>query len=115
MSINGLKGISSKGRGRQKLLQLTEEILEQRGIAITNLGEIFLVKHGAPILRWSAQCSRNQFIRSSKRLRISLISNGQKKWGVTPPNATKVFIVSIIRIANIQPGIIELSVIIWSS
>jgi len=50
MSINRLKRISSKGRGRQKLLPLIEEILGQRGLTITDLGEILLVTLGVQML-----------------------------------------------------------------
>ena len=75
------KRISSKGRGRQRLFPLTEEMLGPRGITTTDLRGILLGILGILVCRWSVQCSRSPSIRSLRRLSLSPTSNSQTNGG----------------------------------
>ena len=79
--INEYKQIEEdQQQGKRKAKVILQYKRDLTDTTIIGPEETLLSSHGLLLLRWLVQCSRNQCIKSWKRLRMSHTLNGQIRW-----------------------------------
>ena len=107
--------INNKEKGKLSLSLRKGENLGQTDTIITGREEIIRNSRRQITISWSELYSENLCIKSWKRLRTNLSSNGPIKWWETLKRETKISIVNTIETMVTLPRIAEVYGITWTN
>ena len=106
---------NNRKKGKLSLSLKKWEILGRRDTTITGREGIIPSSKGQITIRWSELYSENQCIKSWKRLRTNLSSNGPTRWWEILKSETKISIVNTIETMVTLPRIVEVYGITWTN
>ena len=115
ISMEGLRRISYKEKGRRRWSLRRRGILGQIGSKTIDLGETLQGSLDLPTLKRLMLYFESQCNRSWKRLRTNRSLNGRIRWQEILWITTKTFTAIIIRIMDTLPRIEEICGIIWNN
>ena len=104
---------NNREKGKLSLSLKKGENLGQTDIIITGREGIILSSRYQVTIRWSELYSESPCIKSWKRLKTSLSSNGLIRWWETLKRETEIFIVNTIETMDTLPRTTEVYGITW--